>query len=76
MPAPATKPGKQRANLRRLVAAHSELVLALDQLYPSLPPSLDDSERLVWAKAGERRLVDHLLTLLRESNERGNLLED
>lgn len=29
----------------------------LDKLVPERSPSLEDSEREVWAKAGERRLV-------------------
>lgn len=76
MTAPTSQPEKRRASLRRLVAAHGELVAALDELYPAAPPSYTDDDRMVWIKAGERRVVEHLLTLQRESNTRGNILED
>lgn len=76
MPAPTSAPEKRRATLRRLVAAHGELVDALDSLYPAAPPNPADDDRMIWIKAGERRVVEHLLTLQRESTERGNILED
>lgn len=41
----------------------------LDILYPPRPPSLTDSEREVWAKAGERRLVDVLWSKFAEAND-------
>jgi len=46
-----------------------ELLDTLDALYPSRPPSLTDSEREIWAKAGERRLVDVLWSKFAEAND-------
>lgn len=38
----------------------------LDRTYPERSPDPGDSEREVWMKAGERRLVRHLLNLLKK----------
>jgi hypothetical protein len=38
-----------------------ELVEELDRLYPEKSPNPLDSEREIWMKAGERRLVNNLL---------------
>lgn len=37
------------------------LVKALNQRFPHRCPNPNDSEREIWMKAGERRLVDFLL---------------
>ena len=75
MPAPTTKHGRQRAELRHLAVSARALIDHLDRLYPAAPPSLDDPDRHIWFKAGQRNVVDHLLALIRESEERGNVLE-
>lgn len=38
----------------------------LDRIYPERSPDPKDSEREIWMKAGERRLVRHLLNLLQK----------
>lgn len=76
MPAPTSKPGRQRAELRHLAVSSRALIDRLDHLYPAAPPSLTDSDREVWFKAGARSVVAHLMALIRESDERGNVLEE
>lgn len=51
-----------------------DLVEALDQTYPESSPDPNDSEREIWMKAGERRLVRGLLAKVRQIKE-DNLLE-
>jgi hypothetical protein len=48
-----------------------ELLEALDKLYPARPPDPKDSDREIWMKAGERRLVDVLRAKLQEAEEEG-----
>lgn len=52
-----------------------DLVEALDKTYPETSPDPNDSEREVWMKAGERRLVRGLLAKVRAIKE-DNLLEN
>lgn len=40
-----------------------ELIEMLDRNYPPKPPNPADTEREIWMKAGERRLVQRLLNL-------------
>ena len=54
-----------------LVAQCSDLVQLLDTIYPEQAPNADDSDRVVWMKAGQRDLVRRLLYQLAES-ERGH----
>jgi hypothetical protein len=42
----------------------SELVEWLDKLYPERSPDPDDSEREIWMRVGERRLVRSLIAKL------------
>lgn len=42
----------------------------LDAMYPPRPPDPKDSEREIWMKAGERRLVDVLWAKFNQANER------
>ena len=74
MPAPTTKPGRQRAELRHLAVSSRALIDHLDRLYPAEPPSLADPDRVIWHKAGQRSVVAHLLALIRVSEGRGNVL--
>lgn len=46
-----------------------ELLQELDALYPPRCPDPRDSEREVWMKAGERRMVDVLWAKFNEANE-------
>lgn len=75
MPAPTTQPGRQRAELRHLAVSSRALIDQLDRLYPTGVPPLDITDREVWFKFGQRSVVDLLKTLVRESDERGNVLE-
>lgn len=61
------KPEADRQRHRQIVQHSPDLVDLLDALYPARAPSLTDSEREVWAKAGERRLVERLLILRAEA---------
>lgn len=49
-----------------------ELLEALDKLYPARPPDPKDSDREIWLKAGERRLLDVLWAKLEEAEEEGS----
>jgi len=46
-----------------------ELLNELDLRYPPRPPNPHDSEREIWMKAGERRLVEVLRAKFNEANE-------
>lgn len=46
-----------------------ELLQELDKLYPPKPPDPRDTEREIWMKAGERRLVEVLWAKFNEANE-------
>ena len=46
-----------------------DLMKAIDQMYPPRPPHHLDSEREIWMKAGERRLVEVLLSKFNEATE-------
>jgi hypothetical protein len=50
-----------------------DLIKLLDQLYPERCPNKMDSEREIWMKVGERRLVNRLLRIL-EYHERGETI--
>lgn len=75
MPAPTTQPGRQRAELRHLAVSSRALIGHLDRLYPNSVPDLSITDREVWFKYGQRSVIDLLKTLVRESDERGNVLE-
>lgn len=45
------------------------LIDALNELHPHRCPDIKDSEREIWMKAGERRLVDFLDAAYRVSTE-------
>lgn len=47
-----------------------EFIQTLDQCWPPRPPNPNDSEREIWMKAGERRLVEILQAKFNEANER------
>lgn len=46
-----------------------ELLSALDQLFPNQQPSLEDSDRKVWFKVGERHAVDVLWAIYRGTQD-------
>ncbi len=51
-----------------------EMVEQLDESFPHRAPDPNDSEREIWMKAGERRLIDGLLMRLRYTEQ--NALKD
>jgi hypothetical protein len=50
-----------------------ELLRELDALYPERCADLKDSDREVWAKAGERRVLQFMRAAFDEANE--NILQ-
>jgi len=50
-----------------------EIVAWLDMYFPVVSPGLDESEREIFHRVGQRSVVDHLIALFREQNH--NLLE-
>jgi len=46
-----------------------ELVTLLDLTYPAVPPSLSDTEREVWFKAGQTSVVTWLKELVTRSQD-------
>ena len=50
-----------------------DLIEELDKSYPNKHPSLSDSEREVWFKAGQRSVVDTLLSIAQDQQEEGEL---
>ena len=50
-----------------------DLIEMLDQKYPDRCPNPKDTDREIWMKAGERRLVNELLiSLKREDPKKGD----
>lgn len=43
-----------------------DLIKALDKLYPPRHPLLTDTDRDIWYKAGQRSLIDKLLSVIEE----------
>lgn len=46
-----------------------DFLKALDGMYPPRPPNPQDSEREIWMKAGERRLVEVLQAKFNDAQE-------
>jgi len=46
-----------------------DFLRSLNEMYPPRPPDPKDSEREIWMKAGERRLVEVLQSKFNEANE-------
>lgn len=46
-----------------------DLINDLDKQYPSKCPDPNDSERMIWMKAGQRMLVDNLLSRIKVDND-------
>lgn len=47
-----------------------DFINTLDAMYPARPPDPRDTEREIWMKAGERRVVEVLQAKFNEANER------
>ena len=50
-----------------------DLIEELDKSYPNKHPNLSDTEREVWFKAGQRSVVDTLLSIAQDQQEEGEL---
>ena len=48
-----------------------DLIKELDKLYPPIHPSLTDTDREIWYKAGIRSLIDKLIVLTKDDSEDG-----
>ena len=51
------------------VLVNPRLLAELDLLYPHRAPRIEDSEREIWMKAGERRLADFLTAAHKAATE-------
>jgi uncharacterized protein YgbK (DUF1537 family) len=45
------------------------LVEALDEMFPVQCPRLDDTDRMIWFRAGQRAVVDFLIERHKQQNE-------
>lgn len=46
-----------------------DLIKLLDKSYPNTYPLITDTEREIWYKAGQRSLVNKLISLLEETQD-------
>lgn len=56
--------------LKSLPYTARDLIAGLDKLYPPRPPRLAASDREVWFEAGQRAVVEQLLTMLARDDKR------
>lgn len=66
-PLPRTKNMQDNKRIGFLLTP--ELMKALHSLYPAKSPDPRDSDREIWIKAGERRVVEVLQSKFDEANE-------
>lgn len=50
-----------------------DLVAELEKVYPARPPNLEDSERQIWFKAGQRSVVETLRSSIEQQEEEEGL---
>tara|TARA_Y100000588_G_C14204308_1_gene903921 strand:- start:549 stop:731 length:183 start_codon:yes stop_codon:yes gene_type:complete len=55
--------------METLPSVPKALVKALDEMFPVQCPRLDDTERMVWFRAGQRAVVDFLIEHHKRQNE-------
>lgn len=55
--------------MEKLPVLSVDLIKELDKEYPDRWPRLSESEREIWFKAGQRSVVDKLLSLLKEAED-------
>ena len=46
-----------------------ELIVSLDKLFPDSCPRIEDKDRMVWFRAGQRSVVDVLIEHYKRQNE-------
>ena len=56
-------------NTNEIPSISTRLVESLDQMFPDSCPRLDDKDRMVWFKAGQRAVVDFLIEQHKRQNE-------
>lgn len=57
--------------MEQIPAYSVDLIKQLDIAYPNKHPNLDDSERMIWFKAGQRSVINKLLQLQNIEHEDG-----
>lgn len=57
----------QRQRLRGLCLAASDLIDELEKMHPAKTPSMDTTERQLWADIGSRKVVEFLAQLRDEA---------
>lgn len=55
------------------IIIEKHLIDALTEQFPNRVPEISDTDREVWAKVGEQRVIDFLKRVYEEQNE--NILE-
>lgn len=60
--------------MEKLPVLSVDLIRELDEEYPDRWPRLNESDREIWFKAGQRSVVDKLLALLKEAEDGNSLL--
>jgi len=48
---------------------NQEVIKYLDELFPDKCPNLEDNEKQVWFKAGQRSVVNHLIKEIKQQEE-------
>lgn len=56
-------------SIEKLPVFSADLILELDKMYPDKCPSLNETPKEIWFKAGQRDVVNMLLSRLDELNE-------
>ena len=46
-----------------------EVITYLDDIFPDKCPNIEDSEKLVWFKSGQRSVVNHLIKENKQQEE-------
>lgn len=62
-----------RANTMKIPMYSLDLVAELEKVYPARPPNLEDSERQIWFKAGQRSVVETLRSSIEQQEEEEGL---
>mgnify|MGYP003132216095 CR=1 FL=1 len=66
--------GNNERLLEKKPTIPKDVVEWLDQIFPLVSPNLDDSERSIFFRCGQRSVVDCLFALYKQQNE--NILSD
>lgn len=55
--------------MKKIPLYSKDLIKELDEQYPEKCPELFDTDRIIWVKLGERRVVRHLLARLKNQEK-------